>query len=62
MHVVVRAQASMCVLMMSLVKSWGQMAVCICIGAVKRVAMCGSMRTCMWVTLCLQNCICMCAV
>lgn len=62
MHVVVRAQGGMCVVMMGLMKSWGHMAVCICIGAIKRVTMCGSMRTCMWVTLRLQNCICVCAV
>lgn len=55
MHVVVRAQGRVCVVMMSLVKSRGHMAVCVCAGAVKRVAVCASVRTGVWVTLCLQN-------
>lgn len=59
MHVVVRAQGSVCVVMMSVMESRGHMAVC---GAVKGVTVCGSVRTCMWVTLCLQNGVCVCAV
>lgn len=61
-HVVVGAQASVCVVMVSLVKSRGHMAVCVCIGAVQGVAVCGSVRTGMWVTLRLQDCVGVCAV
>lgn len=57
MHVVVGAQASVCVVMMGLVKSRGHMAVCVCIGAIQRVAVRGSVRAGMWVTLRLQDCV-----
>lgn len=52
----------MCVLLRSVMKGLGHMAVCVCIWAIERIAMCISMRTCMWVTLRLQDCICVCAV
>lgn len=62
MQVVVSAQGSVCVVMMSLVESRGHMAVRIGTGAVKGVALRGSVRTCVGVTLCLQSCTCVCAV
>lgn len=56
-RVVVRAQVGMCVLLMSIMKGRGHMAVCICIWAIERITMCVSMRTCMWVILRLQDCV-----
>lgn len=51
-----RAQAGMCVWLMSIMKGRGNMAVCI--WAIERITMCSSMRTGMRVILRLQDRVC----
>lgn len=47
----------LCVVMVCVMGSRVHMCVCVCIWANQRISMCISMRTCVWVAVCVHGCV-----